>query len=263
MIPAGAAKPPACCPDYQSGGAVPSRRTQTPPVITAKARRPGFPVSLRAVDMVRLNAGVYMFPLPTFKNVSQFMLLTGWIVADSLFPAAFPVRLFVESVKFKKEQNMSINRVSAALDGTAITAIMNNLSAIRQSLGFLIALSETERRALPKLGDKSYAFVENSLQLATQNPGFLPRDFSIEEMQKDYDLFKSLNPIRQALSKLAEEVDDTLMAVGSEAYVAALLVYNYASRSDVGTAGLDNVLDELGKRFARKLKTKPASTPAE
>jgi len=39
--------------------------------------------------------------------------------------------------------------------------------------------------------------------------------------------------------------------VGSEAYAAALLVYNYAKASGKG-AGLDGVVDELGKRFARK-----------
>ena len=47
------------------------------------------------------------------------------------------------------------------------------------------------------------------------------------------------------------------MAAGSEAYTAALLVYNYAKSSNVGTQGLDGVLDELGARFTRKAKPAP------
>ncbi len=41
------------------------------------------------------------------------------------------------------------------------------------------------------------------------------------------------------------------MAAGSQAYAAALIVYNYAKASGKGT-GLDSVVDEMGRRFARK-----------
>jgi hypothetical protein len=41
------------------------------------------------------------------------------------------------------------------------------------------------------------------------------------------------------------------MQVGSEAYGAALTVYNYAKNSPSGTA-LEGVAEELGRRFARK-----------
>lgn len=53
------------------------------------------------------------------------------------------------------------------------------------------------------------------------------------------------------MTQLCELIDDTKMLVGSEAYVAALLVYNYAKTNQTNT-GLDAVLDDLGKRFARR-----------
>jgi hypothetical protein len=41
------------------------------------------------------------------------------------------------------------------------------------------------------------------------------------------------------------------MVVGSEAYAAALVAYRYAKEANLG-AGLDGVLDNIGRRFARK-----------
>ena len=70
-------------------------------------------------------------------------------------------------------------------------------------------------------------------------------------MKRDVELFESLYPIFLALTQLQELVDDTVVAVGSDAYASALLVYNFAKASGKG-AGLDAVADEMSKRFARK-----------
>ncbi|MEQ9670484.1 MAG: hypothetical protein RLO19_19300 [Coleofasciculus sp. G2-EDA-02] len=48
-----------------------------------------------------------------------------------------------------------------------------------------------------------------------------------------------------------ELLDDTYLAVGSEAYTAALQVYNYAKASG-NVGGLDTLIEEMGQRFARK-----------
>jgi hypothetical protein len=149
---------------------------------------------------------------------------------------------------------MSKNIVSATLSATEMESIMSSINTIEKALPFLIDLTNNERRGLPKLGDKSRAFVNKALELATQNPGFLPRDFDIAEMEKDVKLFEALYSIRLALNKLNEQVNDTFMGVGSEAYVAALLVYNYARSNGFGTEGLDSAVDELAQRFARKAK---------
>jgi hypothetical protein len=158
---------------------------------------------------------------------------------------------------------MPVNRISAVLPQADVDAVMAAITTMKQKLPFITDLTADERKMMPKLGDKSRAFVEKALELATQNQGFLPRDFDVEEMRKDVTLFKSMYAIQQALTKMSEQVNDTVTAAGSEAYVAALLVYNYARSSGIGTAGLDAVVDELGARFARKSKTKtPAPTPA-
>jgi hypothetical protein len=78
------------------------------------------------------------------------------------------------------------------------------------------------------------------------------------------DLLAALSPVRTALAQLSELVEDSYMAIGSEAYTAALLVYQYARSAGKGAA-LDGALDALGQRFARKSRTASTgkTTPAK
>jgi hypothetical protein len=154
---------------------------------------------------------------------------------------------------------MSENRVNATLTAADQQAVMTAINTIREKLPFLIDLSPEDRRGLPKMGDKSRAFVSQALDMATQNSDFLPRSFDVEEMRQDVELVASLQTISAALTQLQEMVEDTYLAVGSEAYTAALAVYNYARSSGQGAA-LDNLLDAMGRRFARKTRPSPAPT---
>lgn len=153
----------------------------------------------------------------------------------------------------------SNNRIDASLTAEDKAAVLAAIATIKQKLPFLIDLSPEDRRSLPKMGDKSRAFVSKAVEIASQNPDFLPRSFEIDEMRHDMELYEALQPIAFALTQLQELVDDTQIAAGSEAYVAALTVYNYARASGQGQA-LDGLADELGRRFARKT---PAATPPQ
>ena len=148
---------------------------------------------------------------------------------------------------------MADNKVSAKLSSADREAVMQAITTIREKLPFLIDLTTEERKALPKLGDKSRAFVSKALEIGTQNPDFLPRSFDLNEMRQDIELFEALYPILLSLTQLQELVDDTSVAVGSEAYAAGLMIYNYAKASGKGS-GLDSMIDDLGRRFARKAK---------
>lgn len=152
------------------------------------------------------------------------------------------------------------NRVSATLSQDDQEALLNALATIRQKLPFLLGLNPDERRALPRLGDKSRAFVTKALEVATQNPDFLPRSFDIEEMKQDARLFEAMYPLLLSLTQLQELMEDTTTVVGSEAYAAALLVYSYAKTSGRNT-GLDSAVDDMSQRFARKA-SRVAVTPS-
>ncbi len=146
---------------------------------------------------------------------------------------------------------MTANRISANLSAADKEEVMQAIATIKAKLPFLTDLTTEERKSLPKLGDKSRAFVSKTLEVATQNPDFLPRSFDLDEMRRDVELFEALYPILLSITQLQELLDDTFVAVGSEAYAAGLLVYNYAKANGKG-AGLDTALDDMGRRFARK-----------
>jgi len=155
---------------------------------------------------------------------------------------------------------MSVTPISAALVQSDREAVMSAIATIKAKLPFLVDLSAEERKSLPKMGDKSRAFVSKALEVATQNPDFLPRSFDLDEMRKDVQLFEALYPLLLSLTQLQELVDDTCMAVGSEAYASALGVYNYAKASGQG-AGLDAVVGEMGQRFARRSRKAKTAKP--
>ncbi|MCU0527592.1 MAG: hypothetical protein MUF72_22570 [Elainella sp. Prado103] len=149
--------------------------------------------------------------------------------------------------------------ISAQLSQADRDAVMAAITTIKTKLPFLVDLSTEERKALPKMGDKSRAFVLKAMEVAIQNPDFLPRSFDLSELQKDVQLYESLYPILLALTQLQDWVDDTCLAVGSEAYAAALQVYTYAKASGQG-AGLEAAVEELGLRFARKSRKAKVQT---
>ncbi len=154
---------------------------------------------------------------------------------------------------------MADNGISANLSASDRLAVMDAIATIREKLPFLVDLTTEDRRTMLKMGDKSRAFVSKALEVATQNPDFLPRSFNVEEMRRDLVLYEALYPILLSLTQLQELVDDTYIAIGSEAYAAALAVYNYAKASGDVT-GLDAVIDEMGRRFTRRSKKKQPET---
>jgi hypothetical protein len=155
---------------------------------------------------------------------------------------------------------MQVNRISAQLGEVERQAVFAAIETIRQKLPFLIDLTIEERRALPRFGEKSRGFVEQALQVAEQNPGILPITFDVGEMRNDVELLSALSSVLIAVSQLNELVDDTVMAVGSDAYAAGLLVYQFARAAGKGSA-LDSALEGLAQRFARKSRSTPAAKP--
>ncbi len=158
---------------------------------------------------------------------------------------------------------MPENRVSASISAESRTAIKTAIQTIKDNLPFLLDLTPEERRTMLKLGDSSVAFVQGTLGVATENQDFLPRSFEVEEMRQDVELYQFLEDLSRSLTQLQELVEDTKMATGNEAYAAALVVYKYAKDSSLGS-GLDDVVDDLGRRFARRSRqAETGETPEE
>jgi len=82
------------------------------------------------------------------------------------------------------------------------------------------------------------------------------------EFAKDVDAINKLFQVTAPMQKLVEEVDDTMMLAGSEAYAAALAFYTALKAAiEAGETGLKYVYDDMSVRFPGRgaKKTEQAS----
>ncbi|MBE8991909.1 hypothetical protein [Nostoc sp. LEGE 12450] len=156
---------------------------------------------------------------------------------------------------------MAYQNIAASLSPQDIQEIKAALQTVQKKMPFLITLSTEERRKLVKMGDKSLAFVNNSITAAQSNREILPATFDVEELVQDYQLAAALTELLTSMQQLTEQVDDTLMAVGSEAMTSSLTVYDYVKTASKKTPGLKTVAEQLGERFKAIGKGKSAKTP--
>lgn len=157
---------------------------------------------------------------------------------------------------------MAYQNITATLKEADIKEIKAALEIIHQKLPFLITLSVEERRKLFKMGDKSLAFVNNSLTVAQSNCDILPASFDLEEFVRDYQLAATLTELLLGLRQMTEQVDDTLLAVGSEAMSSSLTVYDYVKTAAKKTPGLKILAQQLGERF-KAIRSKPANPASD
>jgi hypothetical protein len=156
---------------------------------------------------------------------------------------------------------MPYQNISATLSQEDVEQIKTALATIQDKLPFRVNLSIEERRRLYKMGDKSLAFVSNSLTAAQSNRDILPASFDLEEFARDYQLVTTLTELLFGLQQLTEQVDDTLMAVGSEAMGSGLTVYDYVKTASKNRPGLKVVAEQLGERF-KAIRSRTAKTTA-
>jgi hypothetical protein len=156
---------------------------------------------------------------------------------------------------------MAYQNITAKLSSQDIQEIKAALQTVQKKLPFLVTLSAEERRKLVKMGDKSLAFVNNSVTAAQSNPEILPASFDVDELVQDYQLATALTELLTSMRQLTEQVDDTLLAVGSEAMRSSLTVYDYVKTAAKKTPGLKTIAEQLGERFKAISRGRAAKTP--
>ncbi len=124
-------------------------------------------------------------------------------------------------------------------------------------LPHLANLNADERIALPKMGDKTLAFVVKGISHMEQNPDFVPKFINIDEIKTDLATVEMFRKFYALLSKMTDLTDDTMLLAGSEAYVAVLAFYNYikgAAKAKI--PGAEQIYKDLQERFPRKGRKK-------
>lgn len=142
------------------------------------------------------------------------------------------------------------NYISASMTEAEIEATVTSLRAVEAQLTFLQDIDPQLRKRLQPAGDKSIAFVRKALDVANASPEMLPRDFELEEFQKDVRLSDALDRILVEILRLGERVRATQLVARADAYACALEVYNRTQRTR--HEGRSELADQMGRRFKRK-----------
>ena len=155
------------------------------------------------------------------------------------------------------------NKVSITITADAVAKINAAIATINSNLPLLINLTAEERQALPKMGDKTLAFVTKSLEYAKQNPSLVPTFMTVAEFEKDVNAVTQLNNILRPLQQLTEKLEDTTLEAGSEAYSAALVFYTAVKgAAKAGVPGIKNISDDLQARFPGRSKSANVASPS-
>ncbi len=142
------------------------------------------------------------------------------------------------------------NKISIAISDEAIGNIKGSINEITGNIPGLITLTPKERQKLAKMGDKTTSFVSKALDYAYQNPDVVPKYLDMKLFANDVEVNKRLFTIISLVQKLAEEIDDTKLMIGSQSYNSALVFYDAVkSAIAAGEIGLKSVYDDLSARF--------------
>jgi hypothetical protein len=155
-------------------------------------------------------------------------------------------------IKILGGQNMSSqNLISASLAAETKTEILKALAEIKTKLNFLLTLQPDEVKGLFKASNGFAPLIEKACNSVNDHPEIMPSVFNTAEFKKDYALSKDLTPIVNQINELADSLQNTLMAINSDALAGALEVYAAVKQNRDKVPGLNVVADEMAVFFQR------------
>jgi hypothetical protein len=144
------------------------------------------------------------------------------------------------------------NDFNLSIPAATVQQVQKHLDAIKTILApYLTSLTPEERKTMPRMADKTVAFVTKTADYATTTPAFVPSFVDLAELTQDVAGVAALTPLRQQFEQLALDTDSTVMLDGSEAYANALTIYaNIKFLAKNKQPGAQAAFDDLKERFA-------------
>jgi hypothetical protein len=160
---------------------------------------------------------------------------------------------------------MKDNQHTQTIPSTILTQAQAKIDEAKTLLApYLLALTPAERHELPKMGDKTLAFVEKAYDFARQNPALVPPYLEVAAFGAEFGDAHGLWTLLNTVQQLEEGIGDTEMTAGSEAYQAALVFYQsvkMAAAQDI--PGAKAVYEELKTRFPQRGGRRETAAPGE
>ncbi|MEQ9204041.1 MAG: hypothetical protein RLO09_15695 [Cyclobacteriaceae bacterium] len=143
------------------------------------------------------------------------------------------------------------NAISIEIPQADIDAVKAALATIQTTLApYVLALTPEQRKTIPKMRDGTVPFVSKVMDYATSDPQFTPPYMDVPEMKKDFDATLALLPLLRTVDQIEDNLNDTTMLAGSEAFIAALSYYNSVKMAaKMNIPGAKAIFDDLRVRF--------------
>ena len=123
----------------------------------------------------------------------------------------------------------------------------------------LKTLNAQERIELPKMEDKTVAFVQKALEYGQQNKELVPNFLDLGAMATDAKTVQTLRELAQRLNPITEALNDSMTLSCSKAYQGALVFYsNVKNAAKVKAPNAGSIYDDLSSRFPGAPKRKKA-----
>jgi hypothetical protein len=138
-----------------------------------------------------------------------------------------------------------------SLDNDAIRTALRTLN--QALLPNLVTLTPETRKNLAKIGDRSLPFVNKTADYVKTKPEFMPPFVSAEDMQKALASMELLTEYNRIVDQLNQQLGDTLILAGNQAYTAALAYYNSVKMAvKLNQPGAALIYDDLSQRFPQR-----------
>ena len=152
------------------------------------------------------------------------------------------------------------NYISAEITPAKITETLGFITSIKNNLSFLIKLDPSVKKTMTSLDDERAPFVAKCLQYGQREAKIVAPYIDLVELNKDLILFNNLQAITREINRLADMINDTRIAAGSDAYVTALGIYNSAKQAaKMNVPGTKAIVDDLKTAFEVKPSLKEAT----
>ncbi len=127
---------------------------------------------------------------------------------------------------------------------------------------YIQGLTPDEIAGMAKMGDKTVAFVDKVKDYTDSNPEFVPANMmNVADFKIDVAAVVALAPVSKSINQISDDLKDTLMLCGNEAFIPALMYYgNVKFNASQGVASAKTIYEDLKKRFPGK-GSKKATQP--
>ena len=159
---------------------------------------------------------------------------------------------------------MEDNKFNQTYSSEVVQAALQKIAEIRAQFPGLITLTPDERKAYTGVGERTVPFIQKAIDYSSRNIAFVPSFISLNDLEVDFQATQQLMQVSKQLNELQNQIDDTLLVAGSEAYTASLAIYKTIQQAaSHSVAGAAEAANDMSSRFPGRKPAAKTSTASQ